>query len=257
MRNISAKKLTYNFSPVFVLAVGLLIVLGTNRSTQTLMFAVGLFTCIQLAHLAGFVVAGMLAKARVESIHLFFGKKLASFTIGEVTFTIGSIPVGGSVVFEGMNSEATEDNELTGYNKLPLSWRLTIIASGPLAVFLLASLCIGSAEAAHSLLIGFGQVVQGALSPLSQGQVLLSKAETLLSTQGAITLLGVLSAKMAASNLLPLPTLNGGQLIMALLNIVNPRQVYQINLIGILCSGLIFSSWLIALCAFTLKHMKF
>lgn len=253
----SAEQPKTTFSPLLLGAAALLVFAATNPAAHFLLSVLGLILIMNLAHLGGFVIAGLLARAPLEKIELFNGPKLAVLNFGRVALSLGSIPIGGSVSFKGM-AFSGEETEPEGFGRLPLAWRWAIILSGPLAVFLLASACVGVVAAERSLANGFSQVVVGAFAPLTQGQTLLRKAAALFQTRGFVITLGVLSAKMTAGNLLPIPPLNGGQAIMELLRgrSVASNAASRYQTLGLTFCILMFAGWCVALCKFAFLALQ-
>ena len=247
----------FTFSPLLIIVVALLVVAATNQNTRPLLSVFGLLLTVNLVHLGGFVIAGLLGGAPIEKIEIFTGPKLAAVHFRGVPLSLGLLPTGGSVAFTGMAYSAEEAEEKS-FRRLPLAWRLAIIASGPVAVLLLASVCIGPMEAGHSLINGFYQFVTGAFAPLSQGQALLKKALHLFHTQTFVVVLGVVSAKIAAGNLLPVPPMNGGQLLMELFRgrIEKSNTDSRCQMLGLTFVILLFFGWCIAVCAFALAGLR-
>ena len=245
------------FSPLFIIAVALLVVAATNQNTRPLLSILGLILIVNLVHLGGFVIAGLLSGASIEKIDIFTGPKLAVVHFRGVPLSVGCLPTGGSVAFKGM-AYSEEEAEGKSFRRLPLAWRMVIIASGPLAVSLLASVCIGPVEAGRSLINGFHQFVMGAFAPSSQGQALLKKALYLFHTQPFVIVLGVVSAKIAAGNLLPVPPMNGGQLLMELFRgrIEKSNTASRCQMLGLTFVLLLFLGWCIAVCDFALASLR-
>lgn len=245
------------FSPLLFIVMALLVVAAKNQSTRPLLYISGIILTVNLVHLGGFVLAGLLGGATIEKVEIFSGLKLVAVNFRGVPLSLGSIPTGGSVAFKGMaySEEATEEKS---FRRLPLAWRVVIIASGPFAVLLLASVCIGPVEAGRSLANGFHQLVLGAFAPLSQGQILLQKTLYLFHTQAFVIVLGVVAAKIAAGNLLPVPPMNGGQLLMELFRgrIEKSNTAIRFQTLGMTFALLLFLGWFIAVCNFAFVSLR-
>jgi membrane-associated protease RseP (regulator of RpoE activity) len=72
---------------------------------------------------------------------------------------------------------------------------------------------LGPAEALASLWRGFSQILGGALDPLGKGSDNVRALGQLLATAPFLTCAAVLSIKATAFNLLPVPPLNGFQIL--------------------------------------------
>ena len=172
------------------------------------------------------------------------------------TLSIRSLPFGGFVRFAGMDGEETGTE--TGFAKLSLVRRLLTMLSGAIFLLLLSAALLGLDQAWSAFSSGFGQFVHGALAPLTYGQIMLSRLSDLLTKQPADAALGALAAKMAAFNLLPIPTLNGGQ---ALLEIVRPRfkdtnRLSRIMVIGFTVIACQTVSWSVAVAKYVLGRPR-
>ena len=240
------------FSPMVVVMVALLVVLGTISSTRPWLLVVGICNVLLVVHLGGYVVAGSLAGASIEKVELFwnlFGGKSATMRVKNVAISIGWLPLGGSVRFR--QSEGPEPAPHDGsFNRLPLAWRLTIHASGLLALFLLVCVCIGAEEAVASIFHGLYQVLAGAMAPLSLGQALVRRAIELPQRGGLVVAFGVLAAKLVANDLIPLGQTSGWQLLTAIV----PEQhreskvFFGMILLGLFCRLGLAVGWGIAIC---------
>jgi Zn-dependent protease len=123
---------------------------------------------------------------------------------------------------------------------------------GP-AALLLVALLFQPATALHEVLTGFRQIAAGAIAPMSTAQRYIHATYTLASEDGFLPVLGLLAAKMAAFNLLPLPSLNGGQALRALLRVdrtTTPSWQTRLSSPGMLLLSALLVSWAVALCVF-------
>jgi membrane-associated protease RseP (regulator of RpoE activity) len=108
----------------------------------------------------------------------------------------------------------------------------------------------------HHTLSGFSQIITGALSPIAIGTQLLQRLWQFVATESLLSTFALVASKEAAFNLLPLPTLNGGDIILNLVSLVKPISEslkVKLTMAGMLVMLLIWLCWLIALVAFLLK----
>jgi membrane-associated protease RseP (regulator of RpoE activity) len=176
---------------------------------------IALVWACQVVNLAGRVVVARGLGADIEEVSLFFGPKVLEFRHGGIPYRLGLVPLGNYVRF-------ADDPETPGaFRSLHPMTRLAIIGSADAALMLLACLLLGPSHALNSLGHGFEQVIRGALAPASTAQMLIRGLLDLLDRESLGLGLGVVAAKVAAVNLLPLPALSGGQLI---LNLVGGRR---------------------------------
>lgn len=191
--------------------------------------------------LLGFVVAGRLVGARLTEFSLFIGPVVWERMVGETRLALRWLPSGGFVSFQGM--KADEPLEAGSYRSLHPVLRALVALSGPAFLLLLAVILLGGTRAVHSFLTAFPQFVQLLFSPLSAGKLLVLRYLELVSPAQLPLALGVLAAKFAAWNCLPIPTFNGGQ---ALIELIRGRRNWDkgvdasLAMIGMLVQGLAF-----------------
>ncbi len=141
--------------------------------------------------------------ASLSEVRFHVGPPLLSFRIRGVKWSLGFLNFGASVTFEalGIRRDGSDNNS---FLQLPLLLRLIVHASTVAGMLLLAVACLSPARGLAAFTSGFEQVVN---VMLARERVVAFLA--LLRTEGFVPALGVLSAKLAALNLLPLPPLTG------------------------------------------------
>jgi membrane-associated protease RseP (regulator of RpoE activity) len=153
---------------------------------------------------AGTVFACWIMDVRMEKIAVFFGKPVFTIQTRLCPLTIGYIPTGG---FVGL--------DMALFPKKPLSSRCIVTLAGPFAVFVSSLICLGFPHTSASFASAFPQLGESVLSPLSYGKGLI--AVFLANAQASpIAGYGILAAKSAALNFLPLPAMPGGRLLIEL-----------------------------------------
>jgi membrane-associated protease RseP (regulator of RpoE activity) len=186
-----------------------------------------LIPCFVL-HVSTMAFVGWALGATLEEVSFGFGSPCLHYRVGRVQFRLGVIPMGGYAKFKGDQEPAKSreeilfaaDMEPPGFNDLHPLRRATVSASGCLALVVLAAFCLGPWHSVRSVARGFAQLVPFAPwtpSWVPEGRELAGRCFSLLKTGPYRIVLGVLAAKMAAANLLPLPPLNGGVIILTLL----------------------------------------
>ena len=129
--------------------------------------------------------------------------------------------------------------------------KVMMYLAGPLALLITSAACLRYDHAGAALLSGFIQLFQGAFSPLSTGRMLVADY---FHYHGASVFeaYGVLAAKLAAFNLLPIPTLNGGQAILSSIPDGGAGSRWRVRafIIGFILVFAMTLSWLAALCAY-------
>jgi membrane-associated protease RseP (regulator of RpoE activity) len=208
-----------------------------------------------LAHTLGLYLAGRLAGASVSEVGVFNGPALATKRVGYTALRLNLIPLGGYVKF----ADAEGAPSLRGRGRLfeelsPLT-RVLIASSGCLALLVLAAACLGPASALRHIASGFPQLVRGALHPLAVGAPLVARLVEFVATHPVVSTVGLIASKELAFNLLPVPILNGGDIIMILVQAFRRftekarERIYQVGFLLLLAFA---ASWAVALIHFLL-----
>lgn len=151
-----------------------------------------------------------------HTVSLFFGPVLLRRRVGRVNVQLGLIPLGGFVQFDHPN----------GPGGVPLAPRLLMLASGNLALLTLGLVLFGTS-----------------------GPFLLTREDFLLLLGASpLRAMGWAAMAFAVVNLLPLPQLNGGQMVAALLSLVRGQEVRfptWLSASGTLLSLVLLLWWLV------------
>lgn len=189
-----------------------------------------------LIHEAGHLIAARLMGIPVAEFSVGFGPRLRSWRRGQTEYALRALPLGGFVL-----PALADPSELRTF---PLRKRLIFFFGGPFANLIAAVPLFAVLNGMHgklsfySLLIApFGQVIRecgqflgilptlvtnpdlsGVIGVVVQGGRL---AQTGLAVEMAISL----SISLAILNLLPIPVLDGGQIVLGCLEEAFPRLV--------------------------------
>lgn len=168
-------------------------------------------------HVLVMTLLGRWLRIAVREVSLGFGPVLLSAGI----FRLRAVPLGGVVMFKDTRAEAIPEGAPPGWVKDAFDhqprWVQALLPLAGAASLVAMAFAWHPGSALASLGHGFVQIAAGGLGPLSTAQPLIAGASH-IATQGFLPLLGVLAAKFAALNLLPLPMMNGGQALLALLD---------------------------------------
>lgn len=220
---------------------------------------IAVFTAVVLVHELGHFLAARRAGVRVYefSIGFPFSPRIVTlFRHQETEFTLRLLPLGGFVSFSRDGDE--EAMELFGASRMH---RLQIMSAGSvfnivfaffafIVVFAgkdmhLGAAILSSAKTIWAMMSGTAEFLaraftgQGAMDGLA-GPVGIAVIAGKAAAKGLLNLLyftGMLSLSLGVMNLLPLPALDGGQLVMLLVEAIRKKpvsmKVYQaVNLIG-------------------------
>ena len=155
-------------------------------------------------------------------IHYGVGPTLLQKTFGRTHLTLRLLPVAGHVQLEPAEDVVVdwEPQPRPRWPVLPQVSRLgkaILYASGCSALLVFGMMILGPSEALASLWRGFGQILGGALDPFGRGSDNVRLLGQLLSSAPFLACAAVVSIKAAAFNLLPIPPLNGSQIVQSLL----------------------------------------
>lgn len=145
-----------------------------------------------------------------------------SYGVGPTLLTVGKVhlkllPLAGNVMLKDTREETLYDDDrcLDAYNFQPL-WKQVLLPLSGVGVLLALSLGILGASGWERFAAAFGQIIHGALAPLSTAQALLGDGESFARTHGFALVFALFSLKLCAFNLLPFAGLNGGQALLAI-----------------------------------------
>jgi hypothetical protein len=177
--------------------------------------------------------------ARPRVVRLFVGPAILRFEVRGIRFELGVFPTGGFVNFNA--------GEVDAFAQLhPLS-RAAVAAAGN---FVLIAIGFALGAALGSFVRGFEQCVIGAIQPGERGAQMLRSLFSMIA-QDPVYAAGVLAMKVAAFNLLPLPSLNGFQILWAVAALIPSRRDAQMPaafaFVGVVLLLAIFIGWTIAL----------
>jgi membrane-associated protease RseP (regulator of RpoE activity) len=203
---------------------------------ELLVLCVAILICT-IVHIASMAAAGWLVNASIGRVSLFFGPLIHSINIGNISFDLRAFPVGGFVKF-------TDD-----FQKIHPLRRAFVPLCACLALLIVSVAILGVSGGVVRFGRGFYQVFTGALFPRAVGAKLLVNIFQATAERTFITTIGVVAGKMAAANLLPLPILNGGEILLLLISTVKPIPHTvrdRIHQIGLLVFLPILLLWLVA-----------
>lgn len=194
-----------------------------------------------LIHEGGHFLVAKKCGVNVLEFSIGFGKKIYSKKIKETDYSIRIIPLGGYVRMLG--EEENVDDE-RAFNNMPLWKRFLIVLAGPIVniVFGLFVFWILASIYNHSLYSGLivlknyivllGKSFIGLFSNSSVAEVVgpVGISGMIVKTSGLFDftyLLAVISVSLGITNLLPIPTLDGGKILILLIELIRKKPIKQ------------------------------
>ena len=194
-----------------------------------------LLALLILVHEAGHLAAAKLAGIPVAGFSVGFGPKLWSRDLQGTEYALRAIPLGGFVL------PAAQDPD--EFQALPLARRLVFFLGGPAANLVLAVLLVGilnagapGASLQSIFWAPFVQVSQACMAILLAISALFASPEHLSGIIGIVksggdaavkgeilSFTAGLSLSLAILNLLPIPILDGGQILLGCMERLFPR----------------------------------
>ncbi len=195
------------------------------------LFVFGAISMLILLHEAGHFIAAKWVGIPIERFSIGFGRRLWGFSHNETHYQLSLIPCGGYVL------PAIADEE--GFFSLPLGKRVLFALGGPFANILGCLLCLSLINISQygvsidAVLIGpLRETWQLAGQICAAVPVLLSSPDQLSGIVGIVAMGGkhvgmsmsrllqfcaLLNVNLAIFNLLPIPPLDGGKIVMGVL----------------------------------------
>jgi len=203
--------------------------------------------CVPTIYLPTLIVAllGHLCGVVVEKVNFGIGPAMATGRL----WVLRLLPLTASVHFKDTSEldHPTEADFQGALDRQRLWLKLALAMCGPGALLLLSAMLLGP-SAFELFISGFSQCFRGALNPLSDAQGYLSSFHYALISKPFAYIVGLMAAKFAAFNLLPIGATNGSAVIAYIARACFPSARWPARMHQWLVLPLLFfaSSWLCA-----------
>ncbi len=207
-----------------------------------------------IIHEGGHFLVAKLCKIRVNEFSIGFGKILWSRQKGETKYSIRLVPLGGFVSMEG---EEEPSNEEGSFSKAGILKKFAIVSAGAivnivfglLVYFILVTVHYGI-EVAWPSTVGFIGALGESIKMLFTGGVTANDLAgpigiaNIVSQTSSLTdfiyLLSVISLSLGMTNLIPIPPLDGGKLLIYIIEWVKRKPLKEETQLKIQMAGFIF-----------------
>ena len=203
-------------------------------------------------HEGGHFTVAKLCKVKVNQFAIGFGPKIVEFKGKETIYALRLIPLGGFVSLEGENGESTEER---AFNNASIPKRIAIVAAGAMVniifglaiYFILASIIYGNVSLALKALGNYFYALIESIKMLFTGNVGINDLTGPVGISGMVSqttsikeyvyLISIISTSLGITNLLPLPALDGGKIVLLIIEAIRKKPLkqeteIQIQLIG-------------------------
>ncbi len=204
-----------------------------------------------IIHEGGHFIVAKLCKIKVNEFSIGFGKILFSKQTKETKYSVRLIPLGGFVSMEG---EEEPSDEKGSFSNASFLQKMLIVLAGPLVniifgillYFILISVIYNVQTALNSTVNFLGALVESVKILFTGGTTIndltgpVGIANIVAQTSGFadfIYLFSVISLSLGITNLLPIPPLDGGKLLIYILEAIRRKPIkeetsYKIQMLG-------------------------
>lgn len=207
-----------------------------------------------IIHEGGHFIVAKLCKIRVNEFSIGFGKVLWSKQTKVTKYSIRLVPLGGFVSMEGEDEPSNEEGSFSNASFLK---KLAIVSAGPivnivfaLLVYFLLVLFNRGLQTALSGTLGFFNAFIESIKILVTGGTTINDlsgpvgiANIVAQTSGItdfVYLLSVISLSLGITNLIPIPPLDGGKLLIYIIELIKRKPLKEQTSLGIQMMGFIF-----------------
>ena len=203
-------------------------------------------------HEGGHFLVAKLCKVKVNEFAIGFGPTIWKKQGKETKYAFRAIPLGGFVSMEGEDEESTEERS---FSKASIPKRIAIVASGAIVniifglitYFLLVIVVYHDVGIAFQATGGFIQNIVESLKMIFTGKVGIKDftgpvgiSEVVAETTTFVNyvyILSMISVSLGVTNLLPIPALDGGKILLLIIEAIRKKPFkkeveLQIQLIG-------------------------
>lgn len=217
-----------------------------------IIFLLGILVFI---HEGGHFIVAKLCKVKVNEFALGFGKTILSKKIGETTYALRIIPLGGFVRMEG---EEQPSEEQGSFSKAKIWQKILIVLAGGLVniifaiviVFLIVMIYYKyplketlqvTGTFAYSIIDSLKMLFSGNVTvnelvgPVGISSIIVQTTELV----NYIYLIAAISLSLGVTNLLPIPPLDGGKIVIYIIEAIRKKPLKEETEVAIQMTGFV------------------
>ena len=193
-------------------------------------------------HEGGHFAVAKLCKVKVNQFAIGFGPKIIEFKGKETLYALRLIPLGGFVSMEGENGDSNDER---AFNNASIPKRIAIVVAGAtvnivfglLVYFVLASFVYGNISLAFKALSNYFFALIESIKMLFTGNVGLKDLTGPVGISGMVSqtsnikeyiyMMSIISTSLGITNLLPLPALDGGKIVLLIIEAIRKKPLKQ------------------------------
>ena len=176
---------------------------------------------VSIVHAMGLTALALFAAVRIEEVGIGIGPLLGAISVGNVKVGLHAFPLGSflkTAAFDPRDPAA----HITTFSRIHPLRRAGVMLGGCLAVYALALVCLGPERAWDSFREVYSAAVQGAVLSVGENVDVMTRVDGFIRGHTMLETMGVLTTVVLVFNLLPIPGLPGGNLLIEFVSLVRP-----------------------------------
>lgn len=153
---------------------------------STIVLAILALELMILVHELGHLIVAKRAGIAVHAFAMGFGPRLLAFRLGETTYSLNLLPIGGYVNMAGEDAESPDVPADRTFRGKSVGWRLAVVLSGPAMNFVLAIVLLAAVAMSYGIPIRVSTQVGTLVSGYPAAQAGLQPGDTIVSVDGRL-----------------------------------------------------------------------
>ena len=210
-----------------------------------LTFFISFSICTAIFTVTGALIV-LILREKLESISFGVGPELINKQLGSTTIKIHWIPIGGSVSFKAKDYQIVNEGSGALETEIGMArWKTLLILFGqPLITLILGIFLLGFHHSISVFLKTFKFVIPF-INSVSYTTNILGNWFSMAANAQYSEFLGMMAVAMSSFNLLPIPFLNGGNIILNIFgNNLHIRTKEKISLTGFIVLTVLYIYWI-------------